>query len=63
MNTPTEMRPSITIVGLPKEYTRDQVMQMLVLQNGFIKGFANSNDITKHIKIFVVQPLKNNSDR
>ena len=33
---------------------------MLVLQNAFIKRFANSNDINEHIKIFAVRSLKNN---
>ena len=35
---------------------------MLVLQNGFIKGFANSNDIREHIEIFAVRPLKSNAN-
>ena len=62
MNAPAEKRPSITIVGLPKEYTKGEIIQMLVLQNGFIKGFANSNDINQHIEIFAVRPLKNNAN-
>ena len=33
---------------------------MLVLQNGFIKGFANFNDIKKHIEVVAVCSLKNN---
>ena len=36
---------------------------MLELQNGFIKGFANSNRLQDHIEIFSVQPLKNNPRR
>ena len=63
MNTPVEKRASITIVGLQQEYNKDEIIQMLVLQNGFIKGFTNSNDIKKHIEIFAVRPLKNNPAR
>ena len=57
MNAPAEKRPAITIVGLKKEHGREE---MLVLQNAFIKRFANSNDINDHIKIFAVRSLKNN---
>ena len=35
---------------------------MLVLQNGFVKGFAGQNDINEHIEIFAVRPLKNKAD-
>jgi hypothetical protein len=58
IRTPNEKRPSITIVGLPKEYKKEEILQLLVLQNGFIKGFANQNDITEHIEIYAVRPLK-----
>lgn len=61
VRTPKEKHPSITIVGFTKEYTKDEIMQMLVLQNGFIKGFASSNDIKEHIEIFSVRPLKSNN--
>ena len=63
MNSPSEKRQSITIVGLPKEYKKEEVIQMLVLQNGFIKGFANKNDINKHIEIYAVRPLRNDPSK
>ena len=63
LNAPSERRPSITIVGLPKEYSKDELIQMLAMQNGFIKQFAKSNDINEHIQIFSVRPLKNNPDK
>ena len=63
MNTPSELRALITIVGLQKEYKKKEVLQMLELQNGFLKGFANSNRLQDHIEIFSVQPLKNNPQR
>ena len=60
VNTPREIRHSITIVGLPKEYQEEEIMNMLVKQNGYIKKFAVSNNIKDHIKVHVVKPLKNN---
>ena len=60
MNAPAQKRPSITIVGLKREYEKEEIIQMLVLQNGFIKGFANKNDINENMEIFAVRPLKNN---
>ena len=36
---------------------------MLVLQNGFIKGFVNSNDTKKHVEVVAVRPVKNNAQR
>ena len=62
MSAPAEKRPSITIFGLKKEYEKEEIVQMLVLQNGFIKGFADTNNINEHIEIFAVRPLKNNPD-
>ena len=52
MSSPVEKVPSVSIVGLPREYSKDEVILMLVLQNGYIKQFATSNDITNHITIF-----------
>ena len=63
METPVEKRASITIVGLREEYDKDEIIKMLVLQNGFIKGFANANDIKNHIEIHAVRRLKNNQSR
>ena len=60
MDTPAEKRLLITIVGLKKEHSKDEIIKMLVLQNGFIKRFTNQNEINEHIKIFAVKPLKNN---
>ena len=62
MTAPGEIRHSITIVGFRREYEKDEIIRMLELQNGFIKNFANSNDINDHIEIFSVRPLKNNTN-
>ena len=63
MHIPAEKRASIIIVGLQQEYKKYDIIDMLILQNDFIKGFANSNDIRKHIEIFAVQLLKNHPER
>ena len=63
MNTTSEKRASITIVGLQQNYKKEDIIKMLVLQNGFIKGFSNSNDINQHIEIYSVRPLKKNPER
>ena len=34
MSTPREIRPAITVVGFPKEYKKEEITNMLVLQNG-----------------------------
>ena len=60
LRTPAEKRHSITIVGLSKQYEKEEVLHMLELQNGFIKGFASKNDLKQHIQIYTVRPLKNN---
>ena len=59
VRTQKEKRSSITIVGFPKDYTKEEVVQLLVLQNGFVKGFASQNNIDDHIEIHSVRPLKN----
>lgn len=59
VRTQKEKRSSITIVGFPKEYTKEEIVQLLVLQNGFVKGFASQNNIDEHIEIYSVRPLKN----
>ena len=47
--TPIESRHNITIVGLPKEYNKDELMKMLEMQNGFIKDFVTSKNILKSL--------------
>ena len=57
------MRSSITIVGLSKEYNKDEVLQILPMQNDFIRKFTVSNNIEDHITIYAIRPLKNNPSR
>lgn len=60
--TKTDKATSITIVGLRQEYDKNELLQMLVFQNGLIKGFVESNkiNIDDHIEITAIRPLKNN---
>lgn len=63
MNTPSVKRPSVSIVGLPREYKKEEVLKMLVMQNGYIKQFSNINNIEDHIDINTIRPLRNNPDK
>lgn len=63
MNTPKEKRVSVTIVGFEEKYEKDEIIQMLELQNGLIRVFSRSNDIKQHIEIHAICPLKNNPER
>ena len=58
--TPKGKNPSISIVGLPKEYSADEIIGMLVKQNDFVKYFALANNIDEHFKVFSLRPTKNN---
>ena len=59
MNTPNTKQMSITIVGLTNEYSKEEVMKSIVVQNETIKQFTANNKIEDHIKIHVVKPLRN----
>ena len=61
VSAPRGIRHSITIVGLDKEYQKEEVIDRLVKQNGFIKKFSESNNIGDHIRMHAVKPLKNNA--
>ena len=52
----------ISLVGLKKNYEKDEVVNLLVGQNYFLKQFSESNNIGDHIKVFAVKPLKGNPD-
>jgi len=58
--SPNGKRPTIAIVGLYKEYTKDEISAMFVKQNDFIKKFATTNNIADHCKVLVVRPTKRN---
>ena len=58
MNSPKLKHLSITLVGLGKSYTNEEVVKMLSL-NEFIKSFSVKNNLEDHIKIHAVRPLRN----
>ena len=60
ISTPREIRHSITIVGLPKAYEKEEIIKMLAMQNGYIKKLTVNNNIEEHIKIHAIKPLRNN---
>ena len=62
MNTPKSKQKPITIVGLPKAYKEKEIVDLLLLQNDFIKTFAIANKIEDHVKVHVVKPLRNNQE-
>ena len=62
MNAPKVKKSSITIVGLTREYDEDEIKQ-LILQNSLIKKFAESNNISDHLQVHSIKPLKNNQER
>lgn len=61
--SPKELRPSISIVGLSKECSPEEVVNMLLKQNHFMSKFGNLNDINEHFKVNAVRPLKNDSNK
>ena len=45
---------------LPKEYKKEEIIDMLVMQHGFIKTFSVSNKMDEHVLVQAIKPLKNN---
>ena len=62
MNSPKPKHQSITIVGLAREYSKEEIMK-LILQNELVRRFSVANKLDEHFKIHVVKPLKNNPER
>ena len=58
MSSPKTKHMSITLVGLGKLYTNEEVLKMLSL-NEFIKSFCIQNNLDDHIKIHAVKSLRN----
>lgn len=56
----TNKKPSITIVGLNKEYSKEEVMKLLVTQNQHIRLFSTVNDLAEHIEIHDIKPTRAN---
>ena len=63
MNTPKPKQNSITIVGMTREYSTNEIKQLIVQQNMLIKRFTEANKIDDHFKIHSVKPIKNDAER
>lgn len=61
MRSPSENRSVISIVGLTKNYNKEEVIDLLK-QNYFLGQFAENNEIHDHIKVITVKPLKGRED-
>ena len=59
MNSPKTKQHSITIVGLSKKMSKDELVNRLSV-NEFIKTFGIRNKLEHHLKIHVIKPLRNN---
>ena len=59
MTSPKAKQVPITIVGLPRDCSKEGAVKMLVMQNHFIKKFSAVNNIDEHINIHFIKPLKN----
>ena len=55
MKTPKEKRPVISIVGFSKNYEHQEVIDLLVQQNYFLKQFSTVNSISDQISVFSVK--------
>ena len=51
-------KPSVTIVGMSREYSKDEVIKQLVTQNHFVRQFSTVNEIKEHIEIHDIKPTK-----
>ena len=51
---------NITIVGLQKEYSKEEVITQLMVQNEFLNQLNVSNDINDHISVHIVKPTRLN---
>ena len=60
MKSVTRKKPSITIVGLSRNYSKEEIINQLVSQNQYIRQFTTVNDINEHIEIHDVKPTRSN---
>ena len=58
MKSASGKKPSVTIVGLSREYSKDEVIKQIVSQNQFVKHFSTVNKIEEHIEIHDIKPTK-----
>ena len=58
MKTPKENRPVVSVVGLTKNYEKQEVTDLLVKQNYFLGQVMEKNNVDEHINVFMVKPLR-----
>ena len=58
MRSALSKKPSITIVGLSRQYTKEEVIAQIVSQNQFVKHFSAANNINEHIEIHDIKATK-----
>ena len=59
MILPKVKQVPITIVGRPRDCSKEEAIKMLVLQNQHIKKFSTVNNIKDHITTHYIKPLRN----
>ena len=60
MKSFTKKKPSVTIVGLSRNYDKEEIINQLVSQNQYVKQFSTANNINDHIEIHDVKPTRGN---
>ena len=63
MNAPKVKLQSITIVGMEREYSADEIKMMIPQQNFLIKRFAEANNFEDHFKVHSIKPTRNNAEK
>ena len=58
MKSVSDKKPSVTIVGLSRQYTKEEIVNQIVSQNQFVKQFTTVNDIKDHIEILDIKPTR-----
>ena len=58
MKSVNKKKPSVTIVGFSREYSKEEVVNQIVSQNQYVKHFATVNEIKDHIEIHDIKPTK-----
>lgn len=56
-----EKKASITIVGLPRQYSNEEIISALATHSSMIKEFSKENNMTEHFNSLSVRPLKKNA--
>ena len=62
MTTPKVKHQSITLVGLAREYSAEEIKKLILQQNTLIKKFAEANNFDEHFKVHSVKALRNNAE-